>query len=385
MTTINVPQLDGAQLTMKAAIIPVPDAEAKDPNGEFEVILATPHEDRDIDPRTGKGEEVKANEWKLPLPDHITFDSDHGMDVKSLVGSGTPTLMDDGTVHVKGTYAPTEHGQMVRQLAAPPGRHIRHVSVTFLSRKHTVKSAGGKNQVVVERELLNGSFVTVPANPNAVILSSKAATANDGDDGGGPISAGSPNQAEMVQAIHNAAAHLGAECITAAEEADGVDDEATGSKSYTSVTVATKGIKGSVEDLQQRVSTAVRKAAGPKEYPWVRATFLDDANGKGTVVYELERGNMLARGFTDTGSEVTLDAESRSVSLITTVLDDEGQDAAAAASKSIDPFNRAVEVLVKSGMAAAEAAEFLGGVVEKSLDSDTPDLAARAAKFLDEA
>ncbi|MEZ0366802.1 DUF6582 domain-containing protein [Mycobacterium sp. pUA109] len=148
-------------VTMKSADVrPVDSAH---PNGEFDVILSTKARDRD-------GDELQPDEWKTPLPEHITFDSDHGMSVATTVGSGRPFINDDGQLQVRGTYASTPHAQNVRALVNEG--HIRTVSVSYMTRKST-KGAGA------ERELLNGAFVAIPANPEAVVLSSKAARSHD--------------------------------------------------------------------------------------------------------------------------------------------------------------------------------------------------------------
>lgn len=125
--------------------------------GTFEVILSTPTADRD-------GEEVKAEEWKAPLPDHITFDVDHGMSVATTVGSGVPTLDDKGRLIVRGRWASTPLAQQTRALVNED--HIRTVSVAFLR----LAEKDGAPQ----RELLNGAFVSVPANAEALILNSKS-------------------------------------------------------------------------------------------------------------------------------------------------------------------------------------------------------------------
>lgn len=127
-------------------------------NGTFEVILSTPAEDRD-------GEQVKAEEWQLPLPDHITFDIDHGMSVATTVGSGTPEIDDAGKMIVKGRYASTPLAQQTRALVNEG--HIKTTSVAFLR-------IGKKGADGPKRELLNGAFVAVPANPEALVLTSKA-------------------------------------------------------------------------------------------------------------------------------------------------------------------------------------------------------------------
>ena len=147
-----------------ATVTPVEDSKSK--HGEFDVILSTNALDRD-------GDELHADEWKQPLPDKITFDSDHGMSVATCVGSGRPFINDAGQLQVRGTYASTPHGQSVRTLVNEG--HITSVSVAFMEHKN----AKGRNGGPVTRELLNGAFVAVPANPEAVVLSSKSA--DDGD------------------------------------------------------------------------------------------------------------------------------------------------------------------------------------------------------------
>lgn len=171
--------------------------ESENPNGEFDVILSTEALDRD-------GEKLYIDEWKTPLPERITFDSDHGMSVATTVGSGVPTL-EDGTLRVRGTFASTEHAQNVRTLVNEG--HITKTSVAF-------RTMRDKKSQTVTRELLNGAFVAVPANEEAVVLSSKAV------------------KADMVsheQSIHDAAVQLGAMCSKAVHDTESkaalMDDE----------------------------------------------------------------------------------------------------------------------------------------------------------------
>jgi hypothetical protein len=147
-----------------ATVTPV---ESEHPNGEFDVILSTNDLDRD-------GDNLQPNEWKQPLPEHITFDSDHGMSVSTTVGSGKPFINDSGQLQVRGTFAGTSHGQTVRQLVNEG--HIRSVSVAFMERKAKSKDS------TPERELLNGAFVAVPANPKAVVLASKSVSTDELDE-----------------------------------------------------------------------------------------------------------------------------------------------------------------------------------------------------------
>lgn len=174
-----------------AAIKPGEDDETS-PTGSFHIILSAPSEDRD-------GEKLLPNEWKTPLPERITMDRDHGMSVDTTVGSGVPSIEKDGSLHVRGTYSSLPMAQDVRTLVKEG--HIRQTSVAFMRRD--VPGADGKKSV--QRELLNGAFVAVPANPDALVLSSKDAglkvgRRNSADDAG------------KIQAIHDHAAGLGADC-----------------------------------------------------------------------------------------------------------------------------------------------------------------------------
>lgn len=131
----------------------------EDSPGSFRVILSAPTLDRDGDQLTPDG-------WKTPLPGHITFDIDHGMSVASTVGSRRPHIDDDGNLIVEGTYSSLPRAQEVRTLVNEG--HIRTTSVAFM----TEKDSSG----TVTRELLNGAFVAIPANREALVLESKAAT-----------------------------------------------------------------------------------------------------------------------------------------------------------------------------------------------------------------
>lgn len=144
------------EIVTKEATATVEAIESGSPTGAFDVILSTDALDRD-------GEELRPDEWKTPLPDRITFDSDHGMSVATTVGSGKPFINTDGQLQVRGTFASTQHAQTVRALV-----NEGHISTTSVAFKVHRNSNG------VQRELLNGAFVAVPANPEAVVLSSKA-------------------------------------------------------------------------------------------------------------------------------------------------------------------------------------------------------------------
>ena len=158
--------------------------------GSFEVILSAQTKDRD-------GDTLLKDGWKLPLPDHITFDQDHEMSVKGTVGSGVPRIDEEtGNLIVSGTYSSLQRAQDVRTLVNEG--HIKTTSVAFMSEK-TQKDGS----TVSVRELLNGAFVSIPSNREALVLSSKS------------LKAGARNSkadAEKVQGIHDTAAALGADC-----------------------------------------------------------------------------------------------------------------------------------------------------------------------------
>ena len=158
--------------------------------GTFEVILSAPTEDRD-------GETLLPNEWKTPLPSRITFDADHGMSVATTVGSGVPSLNAAGELVVSGTFSSLPRAQEVRTLVKEG--HINTTSVAFMSSRSPMKD--GKQSVT--RELLNGAFVAIPSNREALVLSSKSGARNSATDMG------------HIQAAHDHMAALGASCAPA--------------------------------------------------------------------------------------------------------------------------------------------------------------------------
>lgn len=226
----------------------VATVESEHPNGEFDVILSTEALDRD-------GEKLYIDEWKTPLPERITFDSDHGMSVATTVGSGVPSI-EDGVLRVRGTFASTEHAQNVRTLVNEG--HITKTSVAF-------RSMRDKKSNTVVRELLNGAFVAVPANEEAVVLSSKAAVKKD--------------DYSNEQAIHDAAVMLGAMCdssVKAAKAVTLIDDEDVDPRKVLA------GIDA-VLDQAQALTVDVDREALPPEV----AQALDMLFGVGPAVDEL--------------------------------------------------------------------------------------------------
>ncbi len=287
--------------------------------GSFQVILSTGTKDRD-------GEEVSPDEWELPLPEHITFDVDHGMNVASTVGSGTPRIDEDGRLIVDGTYSSLPRAQDVRTLVNE--KHVRYTSVAF-ARSKTTKDGITSTR----RELLNGAFVAIPANPEAAILASKglkAGARNSGADLG------------HIQAIHDSAMALGAACADVPSDAPSV-----------SKGLAVKTVAGSFEQTQRAVEDAVSAAYPENDDVWAYtlATFPD------RVVYRVtggtDAGQWAASYSTDEAGIVTLGTPER-VSLVEQIIP---------AAKSMH-------------RKAAETAGVLAGTVDASLDQASTLLAS---------
>lgn len=146
--------------TKMFALGEVKSVEGDHPNGEFDVILSAPTLDRD-------GEVIDAKVFE-PLPEHITFDIDHGMSTATTVGSGSP-YYDGDVLRVKGTFSSIPRAQEVRTLIREG--HIRTTSVAFMG---AVREEKDGTPHVVKAELLNGAFVAIPSNRDALVLSAKS-------------------------------------------------------------------------------------------------------------------------------------------------------------------------------------------------------------------
>lgn len=265
--------------------------------GSFEVVLSAPTKDRD-------GETLLPDEWKQPLPDHITFDVDHGMSVATTVGSGVPTLNDAGELVVAGTYSSLARAQEVRTLVNEG--HVKTTSVAFMTEK-TQKDG----KTVSQRELLNGAFVAIPSNREALVMSSKG------------VKAGARNSATdtaHIQAIYDAAVALGAD---------------TSMKSAPKAEF--KSVQGSLEATQDRVRDALNDAyGGDRIWIWLRATI--PAEGGGSCVFEVDGetsdADCFKQSYTDDGSVVTLTGERTPVDVMEVITPDPDEEPADAASKS---------------------------------------------------
>jgi hypothetical protein len=137
-------------------LVPVDEPEDAHP-GTFHAIISSQRTDRD-------GDQLWADEWEQPLPDHVVINGDHDNNhIMSIVGSGQPQLEADRKVHVRGSYAETDFAQDTRKLVN--GKHLRTLSCAYREKR------GEKG---VRRELVNASFVVVPSNVDCVVVESKS-------------------------------------------------------------------------------------------------------------------------------------------------------------------------------------------------------------------
>lgn len=241
--------------------------------GTFSVILSTPTLDRD-----NEVVEAKCFTASKTLPDRISMDLDHGLDVLSTVGSGVPSYNDGGDLVVAGTWATTEKAQDARALVRDG--HIGYTSVAYRTLK--TKMVGNVRHIV-DAELLNGTFTQIPANPTARVIAAKAGARNSKSD------------AEHIQTAHDALAMIGATC----NNGDG--------KSL----VRMKAIVGSIEALRGRVADALEDAY-PTEYGCCMVHGVIPSGDGGTVVFEcygvegLDSDESYSQSYTDDGAVVTL-------------------------------------------------------------------------------
>lgn len=310
----------------------VPTGADDDFPGTFEVILSAPTKDRD-------GDTLLPDEWKTPLPEHITFDQDHLMSVAGTVGSGRPALeVDTGNLVVSGTYSSLPRAQEVRTLVKEG--HIRTTSVAFLTEKSRQKDGTH----TVSRELLNGAFVAIPSNREAVVIAAKAF-----ESAGKAGARNSKADAERIQSIHDHAAALGA------KHGSGTGKAAPARSTKPLVHGDVKSIVGSVEALQDRVQDALQDEVDQRSgYAHLRGVL--PADGGGTLVYDLSNWDTgdhetYRRTYTDDGSVVTLNNDATEVDILEVVVPDPDSDdtedqsaatvqtadaASAAAARSVD-------------------------------------------------
>lgn len=232
--------------TVGAVVATVKDlGDGESGNGEFEAIISTASIDRD-------GESIPKGAFD-PLPDEIPIHINHDFtDVGAVVGRGK--LFYDGDVlKVKGRYAGTPTAQQLRQLVSEG--MVQTMSVGYIDAKYTdVKGV----PTLQSADLIEASFVSVPANREALVLASKTLTP-----------APSPSS-------------IGA---------------AMGAQAIGQIAAAVKAVDGSYEHTQDRLREALRGVHPEATWLWTRGTFAD------RVVYEVEVENRNG-GYESTTYEV---------------------------------------------------------------------------------
>lgn len=169
---------------------------AKAEGDTYDIVLSVPTVDRD-------GEVIDARAFE-PLPEgRIPIDVDHGMTVLTTVGSGVPEYEGDALMLRDFRFASTAVGQDVRSLVDEG--HISKMSVAFMDAVREIDEKDGKPHVR-KAELLNAAIVAIPSNREAdIAFAAKTALSKVG-------ARNSAKDAELIQAMHDSAASLGAVC-----------------------------------------------------------------------------------------------------------------------------------------------------------------------------
>lgn len=259
--------MDIIRKTMVATIVPdsLTDASPEKPFGGFKAIASDESRDRD-------GENLYQEEWITPLPDHITIDTDHGLSVATTVGSAKPSF-EGNEMWIDAAFSSIERAQEVRTLILEG--HIKTVSVAALVDR-------SKKSGTPKRELLNVGIVAVPANKNAIIFDAKSLNRAESLDEAARnfllavkagTAAGSSDGA-MVQAIHDAAGHLGAACIVVEVPAEDPSGAQEGANKAFGDTLAPKVTvpASENEDAAEVEAEEVEPVVGDEPTPEVVAT-----------------------------------------------------------------------------------------------------------------
>lgn len=148
---------------VKAAIAATEKAADND-TGSFEVVITTENLDRYQEVISMAGWELdhyKKNPVVLWGHDHFTLP----------IGVATDVAIVDGKMVAKGKFAPHEHAQDIRRLYDMG--IVRATSVGFIEKER-------EGNLITRAELLEFSFVSVPANPYALSLAIKSGESIDG-------------------------------------------------------------------------------------------------------------------------------------------------------------------------------------------------------------
>ena len=127
---------------------------ASSDTGTFEVVISSENVDR-------YGEVIKLDAWELEhyLKSPVVL---WGHDHKTLpIGMATSVVAKDGKLIATGKFAPHEHAQQIRTLYDLG--MLRATSVGFIEKER-------EGNLITKAELIEFSFVSVPANPFALAL-----------------------------------------------------------------------------------------------------------------------------------------------------------------------------------------------------------------------
>lgn len=164
-------------------------AVSDDGSGEFEAILSAPTLDRD-------GEIIDPGAFE-PLPKSIPVHVDHRFETEAVVGRAEP-FYDGDMLKVRGKFTSTARGQEVRSLVADG--FVDSMSVGFMAAERDQKDGATH---VTRAELIEASFVSIPANRDALVLTAKEYDAKVGRHS---FDVGN------LQNAHDATVQLGASC-----------------------------------------------------------------------------------------------------------------------------------------------------------------------------
>ena len=239
-------------------------------------------------------------------------------------------------------------------------KHVRTVSVAFMSAPSTAKGAPKGAKV---RELLNGAFVAVPSNREALVLSSKGMKAG---------ARNSASDAKHMQAAHDSIVAAGATCAPAAKAAriDRLINEGVMTPAEFKAAFTRKSVAGSLEDTQDRARDALNDAYGEDAYVWLRATLSD------SLVFDINHEDSsetetYQQSYTDDGSVLALTGERTAVDLTETIKPDpdESRETPAAVDQA-------------AATAAAKAAEVAAAKSAAADESDALDVSKKAIEAL---
>lgn len=126
-------------------------------NGTFEVVATTEGVDRD-------GEIILVSGWDFEnfMKNPIILWGHNYYEMEAIIGAVTEVVQEDSRVIVRGVFANTDEAQMARQLY--DDGILKTVSVGFIPKER-------QGNTITKAELLEVSFVSIPANPDAMSLS----------------------------------------------------------------------------------------------------------------------------------------------------------------------------------------------------------------------